>query len=237
MKNVSPFPMLFLRFVMFALFQSLLALVFFFLNINEAWKTSQGWWIIGGLLTNIVTFIVMQRYFSQKGIRYFDNFRFIKNDWWKDVLLLIGILIITVPLAMLPNTLLVELLYGSDEVPLQLFFRSIPLWLIIIGFFWAITQGIVELPFYFAYLMPRLEKRLKNGWSAWMLASLFLALQHVALPLIFDWKFIVWRFGMFLLFAFFIGLCLKLRPRLFPYIMIVHSLMDIGTVAMFFTVK
>lgn len=236
MKKHTPFLLLFLRLLLFALFQCLLALVFSVMKTENAWSTSQAWWIIPGLMTNTVTFILLVRYFNKKGVSYFSNFKFMKKDRWKDVVRLMGVLIITVPLSMLPNTYLAEFLYGSADIPLHLFFRSIPYWVIILGMFWAITQGIVELPFYFAYLMPRIEKRINNGWLAWGLASLFLALQHIALPLIFDIRFMVWRFGMFFLFAFFIGLCLKLRPKLFPYIMIIHALMDLSAVAMFFTV-
>jgi hypothetical protein len=190
-----------------------------------------------GLLTNIVTFIVLNQHFKEKGVPYFDNFRFIKKDWWKDVLILIGLMIITVPVSMYPNTMIANWLYGSTDVTLHLFFRPLPYWVILLGFIWAITQGLVELPYYFAYVMPCIEKQLNKGSTAWALASFFLALQHIALPLIFDWRFMVWRLGMFLLFAFFIGFCLKLRPRLFPYVMIIHALMDMGAVAMLFSVK
>ena len=237
MNKSNPFLMLFMRFALFAFFQCLLAFLFFVLKINDAWYTSQGWWIISALLTNIVTFIILKKYFNYQGIRYFDNFKFIKKDWWKDVVILIGILLITFPITTFPNIYLAQLLYGSTDVTFNLFFRSIPFWLIVIGFFWAITQGIVELPFYFAYLMPQLEKRLNNGWKAWILASFFLAFQHIALPLILDYRFMLWRLGMFFLFAFFVGLCFKLRPRLFPYLMIIHALMDIGAVSVFLTLK
>lgn len=237
MIKSNPLPALFLRFALFGIFQCLLACVFFLTKTNAAWYTSQGWWIVSGFSTNIVTFIVLKNYFKNKRIRYFDNFKFVRKSWWKDILILIGILLITFPISTYPNTYLAQLLYGSTDITFHLFFRSIPFWLIVLGFFWAISQGLVELPFYFAYLMPQLETKLNNGWKAWLLASFFLAFQHTTLPLIFDVRFMFWRLGMFLPFAFFVGLCLKLRPRLFPYLMIIHALMDIGAVAVFFTLK
>lgn len=225
------------RLVLFALFQGLIAFIFFLLKIENAWQKSQGWWILSALLTNIVTFFVLKNYFKNQGTGYFDNFKFVKKDWWKDFLILIAVMLITIPISMYPNMFLANLLFGSEEITFDLFFRSIPLWVIISGFVWAILQGLIELPYYFAYLMPQLETKLNNGWKAWAIASFFLALQHIALPLIFDIRFMLWRLGMFFLFAFFVGLCLKLRPRLFPYLMTIHALMDIGAVAMFFTVK
>jgi hypothetical protein len=80
--------------------------------------------------------------------------------------------------------------------------------------------------------MPQLEHKLKNGWYAWLIASVFLALQHITLPLILNIDFIIWRGLMFIPFALFIGLCIKIRPRLLPYFMIGHGLIDTMLVIM-----
>ena len=81
--------------------------------------------------------------------------------------------------------------------------------------------------------MPRLEAQLKNGWAAWLIASFFLAAQHMFLPLILNGGYLLWRFGMFLPFALFIGLMVKLRPSLLPYAVIVHALLDVTTVLVY----
>ena len=232
MEKRAPFLMLLLRVSLFIAFQALIALLFWVLGKEAPWKLSEGYWVLTGLLANGVTFYLLYRLFQKEGIRYFDHFRFTKDGWWKDLLIALGLLILSGPISMIPNTLLAKWLFGSIEVSTELFFRPLPLWVIFLGFFWAITQGLVELPAYFSYAMPRIEKQLQNGWFAWALASFFLAFQHIGIPLIFQMDFILWRLGMFLPFAFFIGFCLKLRPRLFPYIMIGHALMDIGAVAM-----
>ena len=78
--------------------------------------------------------------------------------------------------------------------------------------------------------MPRLADQLKSGWLAWLIASFGLAAQHMFLPLILDGRFMLWRLGMYLPFALFVGLVLKLRPSLLPYYMIVHALIDISAV-------
>lgn len=237
MSKSASFWMLPLRWVLFIAFQALIALFFLILGKDTPWRLSEGYWIITGLLANGVTFYLLYRLYQQEGIRYFDNFRFVKEGWWKDLLIAIGLLAVSGPITMYPNTFLAEHLLGSVEASTELFFRPLPLWVILLGFLWALTQGLVELPAYFAYIMPRLGKQLNNGWLAWALASFFLAFQHTAIPLIFQADFILWRLGMFLPFAFFIGLCLKLRPRLFPYLMTGHALMDIGAVVMLFGVR
>ena len=71
------------------------------------------------------------------------------------------------------------------------------------------------------------------GWLAWLIASFFLAAQHIFLPLILDGGFILWRLGMYLPFALFAGLMIKLRPTLLPYYMIVHALIDVSAVAVY----
>ena len=84
--------------------------------------------------------------------------------------------------------------------------------------------------------MPRLAKLLNNGWLAWVLASLFLAFQHSFLPFIFDTRFLLWRAEMYLPFALFAGLLLKLRPGLLPYFVVIHALMDISTLSVYLMV-
>jgi hypothetical protein len=81
--------------------------------------------------------------------------------------------------------------------------------------------------------MPRLEAQVKNGWVAWIIASIFLAAQHMFLPLILDGGYMLWRLGMFLPFALITGLALKFRPSLLPYFVVVHALMDVTTVLVY----
>ncbi len=53
------------------------------------------------------------------------------------------------------------------------------------------------------------------------------------LPLILDGRFMLWRLGMYLPFALFAGLILKLRPTLLPYFMIIHALADLSAVSVY----
>jgi membrane protease YdiL (CAAX protease family) len=93
------------------------------------------------------------------------------------------------------------------------------------------TVALTELPTYFAYCMPRLEAQ-TGRWSAVLLSSFFLAAQHCTLPLIWDGRFFVWRLLMFIPFALFVGLLLRWRPQLLPYLVVVHGLMDLAMVLM-----
>jgi membrane protease YdiL (CAAX protease family) len=230
------FPMLFFRAVLFASLQVAIALYFMASGVSRSWHESEAYWIITALLANVVTFFLLRRVSRNNDLRYLDNFKLKTPAWRKDVLLAIGLTVFSVPISMLPNIFLAERLLGSSDVAFALFYRPLPMGVILVGFLWPLTQGLVELPFYFWYLMPRLENRLRNGWTAWAIASFFLALQHTTLPLIFNVDFILWRLGMFLPFALFVGLCIKLRPSLLPYLMVVHAIIDFVAIAMLLTV-
>ncbi len=75
-----------------------------------------------------------------------------------------------------------------------------------------------------------------RGWAGWLVAALFLGVQHIFLPFLPDGRFILWRLGMYLPFALFAGLVLKLRPGLLPYFAIIHALIDISAVSVYLMV-
>ena len=54
--------------------------------------------------------------------------------------------------------------------------------------------------------------------------------------LILNGPFILWRLGMYLLFALFVGLLLKLRPSLLPYFAVIHALIDVSAWSVYFMV-
>lgn len=226
--------LLFSRLILFAFFQFLFFVLFRLLGKINAWQESQYWWPLSALMTNLVSIYLLVLLFRREGKTYLENFRFKKTNWKNDLLIFVGLFILTGPIAMLPNFLLSSMLWETAEIPVEMMFGPLPLWAIILSFAFPLTIAFAELPTYFGYIMPRLEISLKNSRWAMILPALFLALQHITLPLIFDPTFILYRFLMFLPFALFIGICIKIRPQLLPYFMIAHALMDIGTVAMFF---
>ncbi len=134
----------------------------------------------------------------QEGARYWDLFQFDRVHWRRDLLLVLGLLAVTVRLVLVPNFGIATVLFGDAQATTPPIFRPLPLWAIgtsIVVF--PITIALAELPLYFGYAMPRLG----SGWGPALLAAFFLSIQHAALPLIFDWRFIIWRASMFSLFA------------------------------------
>ena len=235
MKSLSkklfiPWLVLFSRTVFFAVFQVVIAGFLTLSSTSTPWAASAGWWMISALFTNLVSIILLSWLFRRENQRYFDFIPTSRQYFWKDLAITLLLLVALTPLATMPNQWLANWLFGSTEFTFALMFSILPLWARLISLLFPLTIAFAELPTYFGYVMPRLEKQLGNGWLSWALASFFLALQHITLPLIFDWRFIVWRFGMFIPLAFLMGLSIKLRPRLFPYLMVMHALMDMSTV-------
>ncbi|MFY0572267.1 hypothetical protein ACN28E_51700 [Archangium lansingense] len=59
------------------------------------------------------------------------------------------------------------------------------------------------------------------------MAAFFLSAQHATL-LLFDARLLTWRLFMFLPFVFTIGAEVRWRPRLLPWLMGVHGLLDVS---------
>lgn len=236
-KTSFPWLMVISRTVLFAIVQALIAVLFLLSGVTDAWHESERWWIFSVASANFISIILLVWLFKREGKRYLELFRFERKTLWKDIALVIGAFILAGPIAFFPMNVLGNLILGSYNNAIAMLFRPLPVWALIAGLLFPITIAFAELPTYFGYVMPRLEQKLGSGWLAWGIASFFLGIQHATLPLIFDWNFILWRALMYLPFAFYIGLVLKFRPRLMPYLVIGHGLIDLMTLSVYLIPK
>ena len=229
----SPWWMLISRPTLFLLFQLLIALILTLAGNPSAWEESARWWTFLAIFANIGSIYLLMRLYRAEGKNYFDAIRFSRATWKTDLVWFILASIIAMPIVAAPREPLAIAIFGDAMTATDLMFRPLPTWAFVLSFLFPLTIGFAELPTYFAYCMPRLEIQLKNGWLAWLIASLFLAAQHMFLPLILNGGYLLWRIGMFLPFALFTGLVIKLRPSLLPYFLIVHALLDVTTVLVY----
>jgi hypothetical protein len=230
LNSRTPFLLLGLRLLLFIFFQAFFALIFLVLGKDQPWEDSIRFWLFGITLTNIFTLVIVRKLFQKEGVRYWNLVGFTRGKVLSDVLTTLGLFLLAGPIGYFPNIIFGNLLFGDAMIPAKMMFRELPMAVAIAGaILFPVTQGLIELPTYFIYIMPRIEAISKNKWLAIALASLFLAIQHIAVPLIFDWRFILWRLIMFLPFAFFMGIIIHWRPRLIPYLMIGHVLIDLTT--------
>jgi hypothetical protein len=223
------------RFVLFAAAQGLIALAIAAGGAPAAWTRSAAWWMTSATVANVVSFLALLGAFRREGASYWDLWRFPRGTFGKDLGLALAGFVLAGPIAMLPMQWLGTAIVGSYDAAIATMFRPLPAWGLWLGLLFPITIAFAELPTYFGYAMPRLEHRLGSGWVAWLLASLALSLQHATLPLVLDGRFFLWRAVMYLPFALYIGLVVKWRPRLLPFLMIGHGLIDVATWAVYFT--
>jgi hypothetical protein len=229
-----PWIMLPARTILFWIFQMLFAVGYLLTGAAGSWNHGAAWWPFSVLLTNLVCIFLLNRLYKLEGKNYWELFRIDRMHLKGDLLVLVLLLIPAGPVSMLPNILIATALYGNSSEPLSLFIQPLPLWAICAGMLlFPVTQGLAELPTYFGYVMPRLGQLTGRPWLGYTLASLFLGIQHMTMPLILDGRFILWRALMYIPFAFLLGIVLKWRPSMLPYLAIVHVLIDFATMVMY----
>ena len=230
---VAPWLMLLSRSALFLLFQGLIASILLVTGTTSAWDESARWWTFMAFLANFVSLYLLVQVFKADGKRFWDILRFSGATWRADLLWFIGFSLVGLPIAAVPREPWAVAIFGDAMTATNMLFRPLPSWAFVLSFLFPLTIWFAELPTYFGYCMPRLEAQLKNRWMAWLIASFFLAAQHMFLPLILNGGYLFWRLGMFLPFALFTGLVLKFRPSLLPYFVTVHALMDVTTVLVY----
>jgi len=219
--------MLFARIGLAIAFQAVATLVALALGSADPLRAAADWWLGWFALANVATLALLRLSLHREGARLRDLYRTSLGEVKRDAGWLVAALLVSGPLGYLPNVLLGQALWGSAQVGADLSFRPLPLaGAVAILAVFPLVQGAAELPTYFGYVMPRLERL--YGWRlrALLVAAVVLSLQHVFLPFLLDARFIVWRALMFLPFACWIGFILFKRPRLLPIMAVMHGLID-----------
>ena len=232
-NKAIPWLLLFGRTLLFLGMQALFAFGLAVGGATQAWSASAAWWPFGVTLVNLICLAVMIFTIRREGGSYGALFRIEHAQLKSDLIVLAVVLLIMAPVSYLPNVLLANALFGDAQVALGLLVQPLPLWAAYCSVvFFPITQGLVELPLYFLYALPRLRRQGVPDGVALVLAVLMLGLQHLAIPFWFDIRFITWRALMFIPFALLVGIVLRWRPRLLPYLAVVHILMDMAFAAL-----
>jgi len=218
--------MLALRPVLAVVFQTTLAAIFLATGSTNTWRNAADWWLATFALVSLVNLVVLRWLLHREGERLRDLYRpsadRIADLKWAGLALLVA-----GPAAFVPNLALGVVLWGTSQAGSDLSFRSLPVAAaitLVVAF--PVVHAMAELPTYFGYVMPRLAILIGSRWQALLIAAAVLSLQHVALPLLFDWRYAVWRALMFLPFALWIGFVLMRRPTTMPYLVVAHALLD-----------
>lgn len=216
------------RLILFLLFQGTIAL------LAGSWEISERYWVLSATLTNLTGIAILWKLFKNEGVRFINIFRFERSTVKKDIIIFLAFTLIAGPVVFLPGKLLAENLWSDPGVPTEMMFGCIEpgiAYVLLLAF--PVTIAMAELATYFVYIMPRLKVLLKPIWLALALPVIFLSLQHCTLPFIPDIKYLLYRALVFLPFATLIGVSLWFRPTLFPFLAILHCIMDFATALMF----
>jgi hypothetical protein len=225
----SHWKLLFGRTLLFIAIQAFFALVFALVGDRSAWESGANLWAFGVTIANLVCVVWMVMLFKQEDQQYWNLFCIKRNHLKKDLLVLAGIMLVAGPIGYFPNVWLGAWLFGDPLIPLDLLLRPLPYWAAVAAvILFPLTQGLAELPLYFACVMPRLVNCGYKRWMAISIPAAFLGLQHFAIPLLFNSRYFLWRSLMFMPFAFLLGVVLHWRPRLLPYLVIIHIIMDLN---------
>jgi len=222
------FGLLVSRLALFAAAQSAVAIAFLAAGTPNPWLASIPWWPLSVVAVNLISIALLDRALRREGSRYRHLFRSDPRTRGRDLKWTVGLMVASIALAMAPDLGLSQLLWGDTMAGAELFVQPLPVWAAVLTLvLFPLSIGLAELPTYFGYVQPRLRSLTGSPALAVLLSAGFLALQHVSLPLIFDWQFIVWRGLMFLPFALLLGWALHRRPSLLPYLVVVHILFDL----------
>jgi len=228
LSPILTFAMLSSRLILFLFFQVLIAL------FASSWDISEQYWLLSATLTNIVSIVLLLLIFRAEGSDYLSLFKISRSNFKKDIILFLGLTIITGPVVYLSGYFLSLLLWNDPNIPTKMMFGTIDKGLAyVLLFAFPVTIVFAELATYFGYIMPKLKVQVKRKWLVVFLPLFFLSVQHCTLPFIPDIQFIIYRALVFLPFAALIGVSIYYRPSLFIYFAILHGIMDFGTALMF----
>ncbi len=227
-----PFALLPFRLILFATFQLAIAAIAWTASGVFSYQGAGIYWPYSATAANIATFFVLRSCFWKERLALVDLYRFTKTTARADTIVAIVVLVIAAPLSFFPNTILASALFGDPLGANRWLFGLMPRALAYLTVLFPLTIAFAELPLYMGYILPRLSLRLNSKTAAVFITGFFLALQHCTLPIVFDLRFVVWRLGIFLPLALLFASVLSWRPRLMPYMMVIHALLDFGAVGL-----
>jgi hypothetical protein len=229
-RPIRVWVMLLLRPSLALAIQGLFALGFLIGGVPNAWRDAADLWLFSFALAEFVNLWLLGRSTRAEGLRLRDIYNLGGRDTRRGDLkwLLIALLVVG-PIAFLPNLLIGGLLWGNVQAGSDLIFRAVPpaiAWITV--FVFPLVHAATELPTYFGYVMPRLQAIVGSRWQGLLTAASVLSLQHMFLPLLFDWRYLVWRMTMYLGLAIWMGWVVDRRPTTLPYLAAGHALLDLS---------
>jgi hypothetical protein len=236
----GPLLLVIARPVLFVILQGVLAAVFALLHRPSAWRSAGAWWSVYGTLVDITCLGLMAKFTRRERIGVRDLIGKVRLRWGRDIFVGIGLFLLIFPVFMGGSFISSLLIYGSWDPQRNLHLlgvRTLPLWGVVYSFaaWWLISAATEEIT-YQGYVLPRIEALSAHTWIAGFVVVFWWTLQHCALPLVLDLKYLAFRFLAFLPGVTLLTL-IYLRIRRLPPMIVAHWPMDFGAVIMTLTLR
>lgn len=224
---VGPLFMLFARFLFALLFQGL-TVIFFSLRGDAApLQSAAPWWTVYGSLIDIACLISIAFLLRGEGLKISALIDFKREFFWRDIRMTLLLVLIFLVVGVIGGTLTGVLIYSGPPPAIM---GTLPLWGALYSLIiWPMLWGFTEQLTYQGYVLPRLQNLIGKTWLIISMIAIGYALQHTALPLVFDLKFILFRAFSSLPLLIMVPIYLRTR-RLAPF-MIAHWVADALSVA------
>lgn len=219
MKKAGPFILPLFRSVLFIIVGLLFARL-----TNQTLEQTSRWWSIICTICNVITIVLLMIICKSEATSYKELIGYQKGQGNGKYTLSIVLLMLLLGMGGMYGFGFV--IYGY--VPVSML-QPIPIWLASINLILLpLTVVFAELPLYFGYALNSIERITGSKTLSIVYPMFFYALQHSFIPLLFDWKHILFRFLSFLPLILVLGLIYYKNKKLEP-LMIGHAVLDLTT--------
>jgi membrane protease YdiL (CAAX protease family) len=187
--------MVFVRFVVACQVQFLVAGLFKRHGDPHPLQAAARWYMPGGSLIDFASLAALAWLCRREGIRLTDLLG-VRRPVDKRELLgdVARLMLVFEPPAVGAAAFVTRRAYGRELPPTVTLPRDLPAWaaaysVIVWPAIWGVTEELV----YLGYALPRLEVQLNSTWRAVIIVASGWAFQHVALPFLPDWRYLISR--------------------------------------------
>jgi hypothetical protein len=196
--------MLFARSLFLILAQGLASVLFLFQRNPHPFRAAAQGWTVWSTLADLACLFLLIRLTKREGLRLFDLMGPKKQTFNQDLfqaLVLFPVLLILDIAGLILGDYLV---YGSwlpVGLPAGFAGRLLPLWAVVYSrlVWWPLWSWMEEMT-YNGYALPRLQALTGRAWAAVALVTFGWSLQHLFLPTLWDGRYFLWRFLVFIPF-------------------------------------
>lgn len=218
MKKGGPFVLPLVRSCLF------IAVGFLFAKAtSQSLLQASRWWSSVCIVCNIITIALLLFVFKRDGITYREIIGYEKGQGNRKDTVVIALAMLSLGAVGMYG--FGFLLYGYMPVTMV---QPIPVWLACSNLlFFPLTNVLAELPLYFGYSLNRIEKVTGNTRLSIAYITFFYALQHSFIPLLADWKYILYRFLSVLPLVVPLTLFYARKRKLAP-LLVGHAVVDLA---------